>query len=184
MKLQYPARVGLLMVLFYNSLRHLITIFVPVKIFTFYISITLVMYAFTSTAQMDSVSTMAQQDSGSLARTYFGDYYFLSGRFELPESKVSDSIFNNTRFYDILQRKSVFSPQAGNIGAASLNLFDRINTGKTFQDGFIQFDPYLLQPFLSLPSKQSIQRFTNINFHLASKKEQHIIIKYKLLKMG
>lgn len=95
------------------------------------------------------------------------------------EESMNDSTLVNTFFFDRVRQYHPFIVITGNPGSAHLNLFSNHSASSVLNDGFNQFDGYLLSPFKSLPGKAVPKRFTLIDYHIASKKEQHIMLNHE-----
>ena len=92
---------------------------------------------------------------------------------------VNDSILKQSQFYDIGRQQKAHAPATGTPGSAILIDEDFERSLKFYNDGFNQFDPYLLNPLKKSFGNAPFKRFTNINYHLGSKKEQHIMLSHE-----
>lgn len=121
--------------------------------------------------------TQAQTDSTTIHSNSFKDFYLLIPGTEILHAD-SSTLPTFIQFYDPITRLNTGDPRSGNPGAASFSFFNSQTDFKFFQDGFHQFDNYILEPtYITFFSKN--RRSTNINYHLGSKKEQHILLTHK-----
>jgi hypothetical protein len=91
----------------------------------------------------------------------------------------ADSFLLNTLFFDPVRRSTPFSVVTGNPGSAHLDIIKDAFRSSVLNDGFSHFDGYMLSPFKQLPGKAVPSRYTLIDYHLASKREQHIMINHE-----
>jgi len=78
-------------------------------------------------------------------------------------------------WYDKALRHRTFLQQTGNFGSAINDLLKRNNSSNLINNGFDQYDRSMMHAVdnrIELPDL----RYTNIDYHLASKKEQHIFV--------
>jgi hypothetical protein len=94
---------------------------------------------------------------------------------QFPDDSIS--IFDAHHF-DPLTRRVPIMTRTGNLGGASFNPFEARGKVKFMDDGFNRFDPYLIDP-LSNRLLMRKRRFTNVNYHLGSRKEQHIRVRHE-----
>jgi len=120
---------------------------------------------------------VAQQDS-SLNNRYFRnlitDDYAIT-----PFGMIQDTLFLNTLFFDPVRSSTPFNVVTGNPGAAHLDLIRQSVRSYGLSDGFNHFEGYLLSPAKSLPGEVIPSRFTRIDYHIASKREQHIMLNHE-----
>ena len=154
------------------SLYRFFTIFVPVKNFFPRFLILWLFVLKTTCAQAQSSA-----DSTTLKLTAFKGFYLVNS---YTPVLVSDSVFlpSFVQIYDPLYRNFLGDPRSGNPGSASFSFINNLNDYRLFRDGFNQFDAYLLKPD-QIKLNGLKRRYTNINYHLGSKKEQHILISHK-----
>ena len=124
-------------------------------------------------------SLYAQGDSLTIDRFYFRDFKKVPGIPVDLSPIVNDSILKLSQFYDIARQQKAHAPATGNPGSAVFIDDDFERSLKFINDGFNQFDPYLIHPLKRRFGNAPFKRFTNINYHLASKKEQHIFISHE-----
>ncbi len=120
----------------------------------------------------------AQAPADSINIEYFSDFELASSVFR-NDSLKKDSLLQSYFFFDILKQKELYVPVSGNIGSASYRLFDATKSVKPLTSGFNQFVPYEITPLKSFPLPNVERRFTNINYHIGSKKEQHVFITHQ-----
>jgi Putative porin len=148
------------------------TIFVPVKKSKFPLPLLVVSFLAVACAQQ----AFAQIDS-SATKSSFHDFYLLN-----PANSIlitdSTSIPSFLQIYDPLDRNYLGDPRSGNMGSASFSFLGNLNDYRFFRDGFNQFNAYMINPGQTTLNGLK-RRFTNINYHLGSKKEQHIFISHK-----
>lgn len=125
-----------------------------------------------------SVTSGAQTQIDTLLNENFSDFNFPSNLNNRVNTSI-DSVLLESYFYDKLKQKETGLPVAGNLGSASFNPFQKNVFDKLWYDGFNQFAPYEIYPLSPFPSTYPERRFTNINYHIASKKEQHIFLKHE-----
>ncbi|HEX5003584.1 MAG TPA: putative porin [Bacteroidia bacterium] len=110
-------------------------------------------------------------------------------RFQLSESGVlpaethlqwpEDSVkITDAHHFDLLTRKIPIITRSGNLGGASFNPFAETGSFKLLDDGFNGFDPYLIDPLKNHFMLRN-KRYTSINYHLGSRKEQHIRVRHE-----
>jgi len=110
-------------------------------------------------------------------RIYFSGFSSLNA-YQDSLARYEDSLLKESFFYDKLKWYDVFIPRTGNPGSAAFELFENSRMLKFVNDGFSQFDNYLWNP-VGTKHSASKRRFTNIDYHLGSKKEQHIILTHE-----
>lgn len=116
-----------------------------------------------------------QTDSVSSKTVFKG---LISESFTMEES-LNDSALISNFFYDRVRKNHPFIVITGNSGSAHLDLFTGSKTASQLHDGFSQFDGYLMTPFKSLPGMPVAKRYTLIDYHIASKREQHILLNHE-----
>ncbi|MBK6640458.1 MAG: hypothetical protein IPG39_04115 [Bacteroidetes bacterium] len=128
---------------------------------------------------LKTTCTLAQSpaDSSSMKPTAFDSFFLINPHNPIL---VADSAVMPTfvQIYDPLYRNFLGDPRSGNPGSASFSFLNNLNDYRFFNDGFNQFDAYLIRPDQTTLNGLK-RRFTNVNYHLGSKKEQHILISHK-----
>lgn len=124
-------------------------------------------------------SLSAQTDSVQLERLFFHAFDKTPGTPADLSLVVNDSILKFSQFFDRGRQYKVHTPYTGNPGSAILLDDDFGRSLKFFNDGFSQFDPHLIQPLKNKFGNAPFKRYSNINYHLASKKEQHIMLSHE-----
>ncbi|MBK8417188.1 MAG: hypothetical protein IPL22_23325 [Bacteroidetes bacterium] len=128
---------------------------------------------------LKTTCTLAQSpaDSSSMKPTAFDSFFLINPHNPIL---VADSAVMPTfvQIYDPLYRNFLGDPRSGNPGSASFSFLNNLNDYRFFNDGFNQFDVYLIRPDQTTLNGLK-RRFTNVNYHLGSKKEQHILISHK-----
>jgi putative beta-barrel porin len=94
-----------------------------------------------------------------------------------PNLIIDSASFNlqDPLFYDKALRNQVYIQQTGNFGSAINDIFTPIQSFDIIAPGFNQYNRSMLfaeNNKIELPAL----RFTNLEYHLASKKEQHIFV--------
>ncbi len=125
-----------------------------------------------------SVKLFAQSPADTIVNVNFSDFNF-PAVINLSENRTVDSALFESYFYDKLKQYDVGYAVSGNPGSASTLKFHNSNFDKIFYDGFNQFSAYEIFPLTTFPSSFSEKRFTNVNYHIATKKEQHIFLKHE-----
>ncbi len=125
-----------------------------------------------------SFQLSAQTQADSMSTAYFSDFEFASYVYR-NDSLKTDSLLHTYFFFDKLKQKEVYVPVTGNIGSASYRLFDVSASVKPMSSGFDQFLPYEINPVKTFPMQNVERRFTNINYHIGTKKEQHVFITHQ-----
>jgi hypothetical protein len=133
----------------------------------FFVVVLMVLNAPAAFSQVDSLSK----------RIYFKNL-FLFNDYELNDSAYTDQSLETVHLYDALQKNFIFIERTGNAGSAHNDFYGNFQNVKLFNNGFNQYDYYLLKPY-EVKTAIANNRFTNINYHLGSKKEQHIFIKHQ-----
>src|SRR5688572_22529281 len=121
--------------------------------------------------------TFAQVPSDSVSRIYFSEFKLLSV-FQPTDTLKPDTMLQESFFYDKLKMKDVFFPKTGNPGSASFTLTPEVSMLKFFNDGFNQYENYIWDPIATRTSPVN-RRFTNVDYHIGSKKEQHIVLTHQ-----
>ena len=118
------------------------------------------------------------QEKDSMDNTsYFKDFYNIIER-QKDFYYQPDSLLQEAFFYDRIKQFEVFTPRSGNLGSAHLDFFEKFQNKKIFSDGFTQYDGYFLDPFRK-KTNSALRRFSNINYHIGSKKEQHLVVRHE-----
>ena len=122
---------------------------------------------------------LSQADSSSYNRTFFSPFTLFPGQTADLNTITNDSILKLSQFYDKGLQKRVHVARTGNPGSASF--FSGLHSSdlKFYNHGFNQFEDYLFHPLRNKIGDRQFQRYTNIDYHLGSKKEQHILIRHE-----
>lgn len=92
-----------------------------------------------------------------------------------------DTFFQNTYFYDQGLQQDPSSAATGNPGSSIRTFATPLNEGRV-RDGFEQFNFYLISPFASFQETTGdSNRTTLLDYHIGSKKEQHLMINHRQL---
>ncbi len=119
-------------------------------------------------AQSVDPDTVALQDD------YFDVFRLTPASAQLFNDSLNFLSHDPVRF-DKALRNEVFLQQTGNMGSAINDILAPKNSKGFITDGFDQFDRHFIDVAthdIDIPGT----RFTNIDYHLASKKEQHIYV--------
>ncbi|MBL0343176.1 MAG: hypothetical protein IPP71_21325 [Bacteroidetes bacterium] len=121
----------------------------------------------------------SQTDSLKTPRAFLKPLYLFPGQTADLNTITNDSILILSQFYDNGLQKRVHVARTGNPGSASI--FSGLHSMdlKFYNHGFNQFEAYLFHPLRNNIGDRPFQRYTNIGYHLGSKKEQHIVISHE-----
>lgn len=118
-----------------------------------------------------------QKGNDSLGTGYFDGFLQLEGEYAPPPAK-SDTVFRDVYFFDKISRLGDDFPRSGGPGAAALDVFNGFHEVRRIRSGFNQFDFLLLHPVRQLPNDSTVRRYSNVEYHIGSRKEQHLVLSH------
>lgn len=90
-----------------------------------------------------------------------------------------DTFLQHTYFFDKRLQQEPLAPATGNPGSSMRIFAPPLNEGR-MRDGFEQFYHYLIDPYASLQKNEDDSvRTTLLDYHIGSKKEQHLMINHR-----
>jgi hypothetical protein len=109
------------------------------------------------------------------AGSWFGGYAFADSIAPSEPWNELSRIF----FFDPSRHGNVFLPRTGGLGSATHHVFSDHSQPGFIKDGFDQFDQSLIRPWKLNLINDTSRRITQINYHLATRKEQRIFLSHQ-----